>query len=132
MKTDIKINKRQYTTGKHWLSTFIIAFISGLLGFLVAGFDGFLILTLGSLILGLLMIYLTFIPFIGMYWYWILGNQLIDWLISVRGLESCSNLYIAKLFPLILYGIFGLVAYLVVSFIALVFIGAILVSIFSR
>lgn len=131
-KTDIKVTVRKITwdIGKH-IATLIFCTVMGIIGFLIAGLSGALVLFAFTFIISYLIL-LCFVPFAGIWFYWVLSNALADWLFSIAGIQNYEHLYIAKLIPIILYGIIGAILWVVMSVLGLIVIVALLGAIANR
>jgi len=114
----IKIKKYNFDLGR-WVFAIVMAIVSALLGFLVAGVNGAIAMGVYGFLLTFVT-YVTFVPFAGIFLYWILGNQLGDWLIQIAGIQS-PHIGMVKFIPLIIYGILGAVVWAFMTFLGFIF-----------
>jgi hypothetical protein len=123
------------TYGTSWISTIILALIVGAVGYLIAP-------TMQGFVVGFVMTFLcelfllaSFIPYVGIYLQWIWTIQLSQWLISLGNFTATQSAMFTNVllyFPLILFTIFGVIVYLVITGVVTVFIGALIGAILSR
>jgi hypothetical protein len=125
------------SVGTSWLSSLILAVIVGLIGMLlVATNPSWNIPVWEGFVVGLVMTIMTqiitlacFIPFIGIYLYWIWANAFIDWFLGATHLEAIG---IVKWIPLVFCGFFGAIIFGIFTLFAIVVIGAGIYAILNR
>lgn len=123
------------TYGTSWITSIILALLVGFIGFLIAP-------TMQGFVVGFVMVFLcelgllaSFIPYVGIYFQWIWTIQLNQWLISLGNFTATQTATFTNIllyFPLILFTIFGVIVYLVITGVVTVFIGALIGALLSR
>lgn len=117
------------TYGSSWISSIVIAFIVGLVGWLIAPTaQGFIVGFVMSLLCEL-MVLASMIPFVGIYFQWVWTLQISHWLIGLGGFTEAqygmfSNILLY--FPLIFAMIFGVIVFAVITGVVVVLIGALI------
>jgi len=115
------------TYGTSWISSIILGIILGIIGLLITHtWEGFAVGFVMTFLVEIIVL-ANLIPFIGIYFYWIWANWVCDWLISIAGIQD-ANFQILKFVAIVLIGILGFILWIVITVIALVVIGAIIVS----
>lgn len=134
MNTKTKVVTKTY--GTSWLFTIVLAIIVGIIGALIcpsAPLTGFLAGVALTVVTDFIML-ASFIPFVGVYLYWIWSKMFYDWLLGlVFGVHTANfaNMMALTLLPIIVFAIFGVILCLVTSFIVVVLIGAGIGAIFG-
>lgn len=131
-KKTVKVVTKTY--GTSWLFTIILAIIVGIIGALIcpsAPLMGFLAGVALTVVTDFIML-ASFIPFVGVYLYWIWSKMFYDWLLGIVFTGSnYANMMTLTIVPLIIYAIFGVILCLVTSFIVVIIVGAGLGAIFG-
>jgi hypothetical protein len=122
------------TYGSSWVLTIILAIVVGIIGALIcpnAPLTGFLAGLVLTIVTGFIA-FASFIPFVGVYLYWIWSKMFYDWLLGIVFTGSnYTNMMTLTIVPLVISAIFGIILCLVTSFIVVVIVGAGLGAIFG-
>lgn len=125
--------------GTSWISTLPVAIIVGLISLLLVATNpswtiaeprlliGFIAGFVMSLVVQIIVL-ACIIPFGGIFLYWMWVNAFCDWFLGVTHLQVLD---IMRWIPIVIFGIFGAIIYLLFSFLAVIVIGAIVSAIIS-
>jgi len=122
------------TYGTSWFFTIALSIIVGIIGALIcpsAPVTGFFAGVALTIVTDFIML-ASFIPFVGVYFYWIWSKMFYDWFLGIVFTGSnYANMMTLTIAPLVVFAIFGVIFCLVTSFVVVVIIGAGLGAIFG-